>query len=177
MATLWMSPDAIAAAAIKTGVPSFWFDRIRDMARHSSIVRGTAHGDNDTLPLSLAAVDPQWPLKGAILIERKDGYKFKFYLRGKVFKVDTIKKRTASTVKVVQRYLAAANRIDISKWERSNIGFGPKGFGNWGFEFGGSLYKDTDNPMFFRGTYGDAKKQALQFAREMKYTDTIYLMP
>ena len=50
-------------------------------------------------------------------------------------------------------------------------GKSPRGFGSWGF------YMDKEMPdsvpVFFTGNYAEAKKQAVQYARENGFTHVI----
>ncbi len=52
--------------------------------------------------------------------------------------------------------------IDVStrRFEASH-GRAPRGYGHWGFFFDG----ETDAPVFFVGSYSEAKAEARKFAR------------
>jgi hypothetical protein len=49
-------------------------------------------------------------------------------------------------------------RADVSKWQRSNVGRQPRGWGYWLFQVGGETFGYT-------GHYSEAKRAAFEFAR------------
>ena len=71
--------DEVPAMAVAKGVDRFYADRIRSMAWHASIVKGTPYGDNERLPfIGMAIKEPaRWPLGGVgIVLTRQDGRRF-----------------------------------------------------------------------------------------------------
>lgn len=84
----------VPQVCIDRGVGRFWFDRIRDMAHHASMVGVRIRGViGQGLDFDSVRVNRDWPLRGSITLTRTDGTKFRLRMTPKtrVFKVEEVR--------------------------------------------------------------------------------------
>lgn len=73
---------------------------------------------------------------------------------------DQIKKMLGKQNKTIPKKIPASQVTISDSQYRFSTGKAPKGYGNWAFYLG----DDDDKPIFFQGSYADAKKKAVREA-------------
>lgn len=73
---------------------------------------------------------------------------------------DQIRKLVGSQNKTIPKKIPASQVTISDSRYRFSTGKAPKGYGNWAFYLG----DDDDKPIFFQGSYADAKKKAVREA-------------
>ena len=67
------NPVDVADLAVKRGMRSGWYGRVRSMADHGWTVRGSVNGDREVSRYTSVRVAANWPVRGSITLKREDG--------------------------------------------------------------------------------------------------------
>ncbi len=71
--TTTYNPVDVADLAVKRGMRSGWYSRVRSMADHGWTVRGSVNGDREVSRYTSVRVATDWPIRGSITCKREDG--------------------------------------------------------------------------------------------------------